>query len=49
MPLFPVLDLASTRRFYAELLEGTFLVRDPSGNALEFKSFHDPTRLFAGD
>ena len=27
--------------------QGTFFVRDPSGNALEFKSFRDPSRLFA--
>ena len=27
--------------------QGTFFVFDPAGNALEFKSFQDPTRLFA--
>jgi extradiol dioxygenase family protein len=27
--------------------QGTFFVRDPSGNALEFKTFRDPSRLFA--
>ncbi|MEL7059604.1 MAG: VOC family protein [Acidobacteriota bacterium] len=27
--------------------QGTFFVRDPSGNALEFKSFRDPARIFA--
>ena len=27
--------------------QGTFFVRDPAGNALEFKSFRDPKRLFA--
>jgi len=27
--------------------QGTFFVRDPSGNALEFKTFRDPDRLFA--
>ncbi len=27
--------------------QGTFFVTDPSGNALEFKSFKDPARLFA--
>lgn len=27
--------------------QGTFFVRDPSGNALEFKGFRDPSRLFA--
>ena len=27
--------------------QGTFFVKDPSGNALEFKSFRDPSRLFA--
>jgi extradiol dioxygenase family protein len=27
--------------------QGTFFVRDPSGNAIELKSFRDPSRLFA--
>lgn len=27
--------------------QATFFIRDPSGNALEFKSFRDPARLFA--
>ncbi len=27
--------------------QGTFFLRDPSGNALEFKTFRDPSRLFA--
>lgn len=27
--------------------QGTFFVSDPSGNALEFKSFKNPDRLFA--
>ena len=27
--------------------QGTFFVRDPAGNALEFKSFRNPDRLFA--
>lgn len=27
--------------------QGTFFIRDPSGNALEFKMFHDMTALFA--
>jgi extradiol dioxygenase family protein len=27
--------------------QGTFFVRDPSGNALEFKSFKNPEKLFA--
>ncbi len=27
--------------------QGTFFVRDPSGNAIEMKSFQDPSRLFA--
>ena len=27
--------------------QGTFFVLDPSGNAIEFKSFRDPGRLFA--
>jgi len=27
--------------------QGTFFLADPSGNALEFKSFRDPSRLFA--
>jgi len=35
-------------RFRGEIGEqATFFVDDPSGNALEFKSFRDPTRLFA--
>ena len=35
-------------RFQGEVGEqGTFFVRDPSGNALEFKTFRDPGRLFA--
>ena len=35
-------------RFKGEVGEqGTFFVHDPSGNALEFKSFKDPSRLFA--
>ncbi len=27
--------------------QATFFLYDPSGNALEFKSFRDPSRLFA--
>ncbi|RMD91235.1 MAG: glyoxalase [Alphaproteobacteria bacterium] len=27
--------------------QGTFFIRDPAGNALEFKTFRDPKRLFA--
>jgi extradiol dioxygenase family protein len=35
-------------RFQGEVGEqGTFFVHDSSGNALEFKSFRDPSRLFA--
>lgn len=35
-------------RFAGEVGEqATFFVRDPSGNALEFKSFRDPSRIFA--
>ena len=35
-------------RFAGEVGEqGTFFVHDPSGNALEFKTFRDPARLFA--
>lgn len=35
-------------RFRGELGEqGTFFLRDESGNALEFKAFRDPSRLFA--
>jgi len=34
-------------RFRGELGEqATFFVRDPSGNALEFKAFADPARVF---
>ena len=29
--------------------QGTFFIRDPAGNALEMKSFRDPSRLFARD
>lgn len=37
-------------RFRGEAGEqGTFFLRDPAGNALEFKSFRDPSRLFATD
>lgn len=28
--------------------QGTFFVRDPAGNALEFKTFRDESRIFAG-
>jgi extradiol dioxygenase family protein len=35
-------------RFPGEVGEqGTFFLLDPAGNALEFKSFRDPARLFA--
>jgi extradiol dioxygenase family protein len=50
---FFVRDLASTRRFYGEILgcrEGrsteTWVDFDPSGNALEFKSFKHPEQVF---
>lgn len=37
-------------RFADEVGEqGTLFVRDPAGNALEFKSFRDPSRIFATD
>lgn len=40
--------IAPRVRFRGEVGEqGTFFVLDPSGNALEFKSFRDPSRLFA--
>lgn len=40
--------IAPRVRFQGQVGEqGTFFLRDPSGNALEFKSFKDPTRLFA--
>lgn len=29
--------------------QGTFFVKDPSGNALEFKTFKNPDQLFATD
>lgn len=29
--------------------QGTFFVRDPSGNALEFKTFRDDSQVFAAD
>jgi extradiol dioxygenase family protein len=35
-------------RFAGEVGEqATFFLYDPSGNALEFKAFKDPSRLFA--
>ncbi|MDX1519930.1 MAG: VOC family protein [Gammaproteobacteria bacterium] len=35
-------------RFHGQAGEqATFFIRDPSGNALEFKSFRDPGQLFA--
>lgn len=37
-------------RFQGEIGEqATMFLHDPSGNALEFKSFQDPSRLFAHD
>ena len=40
--------LAPKVRFAGQVGEqGTFFVRDPAGNVLEFKAFRDPTRLFA--
>lgn len=40
--------IAPRVRFRGEVGEqGTFFVTDPSGNALELKSFQDPARLFA--
>ena len=37
-------------RFQGQVGEqATCFVRDPSGNALEFKAFRDPSRLFASD
>ncbi len=40
--------IAPRVRFRGEVGEqGTFFVRDPAGNALEFKAFRDPSRIFA--
>lgn len=40
--------IAPRIRFEGQVGEqATFFVRDPSGNALEFKSFRDPARVFA--
>ena len=40
-------DIAPTIRFRGEVGEqATMFFRDPSGNALEFKSFKDPKRIF---
>jgi extradiol dioxygenase family protein len=40
--------IAPRTRFRGEVGEqATMFVRDPSGNALEFKSFADPSRVFA--
>lgn len=37
-------------RFEGQIGEqGTFFVRDPAGHALEFKSFKDPSRIFASE
>ena len=42
--------IAPKTRFTGEPGEqGTFFLYDPSGNALEFKSFKDPEKLFARD
>jgi uncharacterized protein len=39
--------LAPKIRFAGKIGEqGTFFLRDPAGNALEFKTFRDPARLF---
>ena len=41
-------DVEPTVRFKGQPGEqGTFFVRDPSGNLLEFKTFRDPSALFA--
>jgi extradiol dioxygenase family protein len=41
-------ELGPRVRFRGEVGEqGTFFIRDPAGNALEFKAFRDPERLFA--
>lgn len=40
--------IAPDVRFKGQVGEqATFFIRDPSGNALEFKAFHDETRIFA--
>jgi hypothetical protein len=40
--------IAPRVRFAGQVGEqGTFFVRDPGGNALEFKAFRDPGQLFA--
>jgi extradiol dioxygenase family protein len=40
--------IAPRVRFQGEVGEqGTFFVQDPSGNALEFKTFRDPRKVFA--
>jgi uncharacterized protein len=44
---FPVHSLAAARGFYGELLGCPEGRSDPSGNALEFKSFKDLGTLFA--
>lgn len=42
--------IAPTVRFQGEVGEqATMFLRDPAGNALEFKSFRDPAQLFATD
>jgi extradiol dioxygenase family protein len=43
-----IFEIAPHIRFQGEVGEqATMFFRDPSGNALEFKSFRDPTQLFA--
>ena len=43
-------EIAPRIRFAGEVGEqGTFFVRDPSGNVLEFKGFRDRSQLFAHD
>lgn len=43
-------ELGPRIRFAGQIGEqATLFLRDPSGNALEFKSFKDPSRLFASE
>ncbi len=45
-----VFEIPPTTRFVGRVGEQrTFFLRDPSGNCLEFKTFRDPSRLFAAD
>jgi extradiol dioxygenase family protein len=43
----PVHDIAAARAFYGKLFGCPEGRSAPSGNAIEFKAFKDPSRLFS--